>query len=379
MTMVSRRRVLGLGGSGLALAAIGGGWWRATRAPETASLPWRAAADVEAEPRLAALAHAILAPNPHNRQPWLIRLDGNRAVTVHCDLARRLPETDPLDRQIVIGFGCFAELAAIAATKTGHGMRITAFPEGVPSGRLDTRPVLHLELQTAGATALDPLAGHILSRRSVKRPFDMARVPDDAALARVTTAAGTNAAFSADARRVAAMRDIAWRAWMVEAETPRTFQESVDLMRIGAREIDASPDGIALGGPMIEALSAAGQITRERLADPGSSAFRAGVERYRAMIAATPAFLWIGGDETGHLAAMAAGRAYLRANLAATAAGLAMHPVSQALQEFPEMAALRREMAEALGVTHPQMLARIGHAENPAPSPRWPLSSRMIS
>jgi nitroreductase len=370
--------MLGLAGSGLALV-VAGGWWRVTRVPETATLPWRLATAGHTDPRLAALAHAILAPNPHNRQPWLIRLDGDGGVTVRCDLARRLPETDPLDRQIAIGFGCFAELAVIAATKTGHAVEVQAFPEGVPEGRLDGRPVLRLVFAPQGVAARDPLAAAILDRRSVKRPFDMARVPDGGTLAGVAAAGGADAGYTVDPTRVALIRDIAWRAWTVEAETPRTFRESVDLMRVGAREIDASPDGISLGGPMIETLAAAGHITRERLADPGSSAFRAGVQRYRAMIAATPAFLWIGGDETGHLAAMAAGRAYVRANLAATAAGLAMHPVSQALQEFPEMAALRREASAALGLRRPQMLARIGYAESPGPSPRWPLSSRLIS
>ena len=34
-----------------------------------------------------------------------------------------------------------------------------------------------------------------------------------------------------------------------------------------------------------------------------------------------------------------AGRAYVRAQLAATAHGLAMQPLSQALQEYPEQAA----------------------------------------
>ncbi|MFZ4069916.1 MAG: hypothetical protein ACOYJ6_07400, partial [Caulobacterales bacterium] len=33
---------------------------------------WRAPGAGEADPRRYALAHAILAPNPHNMQPWLV-------------------------------------------------------------------------------------------------------------------------------------------------------------------------------------------------------------------------------------------------------------------------------------------------------------------
>ncbi len=35
---------------------------------------------------------------------------------------------------------------------------------------------------------------------------------------------------------------------MIEAQTARTHKESVDLMRIGKAEIEATPDGIALAG-----------------------------------------------------------------------------------------------------------------------------------
>ena len=45
------------------------------------------------------------------------------------------------------------------------------------------------------------------------------------------------------------------------------------------------------------------------------------------------------------------GRAYVRAQLAATAAGLSMQPLSQALQEYPEVQAQYREIHERTGVS----------------------------
>ncbi len=53
--------------------------------------------------------------------------------------------------------------------------------------------------------------------------------------------------------------------------------------------------------------------------------------------------------------------------------GLAMHPWSQALQEYEEMADLRAEMREFLGPPEGetvQMLVRVGYAEQAAPSAR---------
>jgi hypothetical protein len=42
--------------------------------------------------RLDALRYAILAPNPHNLQPWRFRLEGDDSVAILHDPERRLPE-----------------------------------------------------------------------------------------------------------------------------------------------------------------------------------------------------------------------------------------------------------------------------------------------
>jgi hypothetical protein len=167
---------------------------------------------------------------------------------------------------------------------------------------------------------------------------------------------------------------------MIEATTPRTWRESVDLMRIGRSEIEASPDGIALGGAALEALALAGQISRKSLADPTSRAFRSGVDRYRAMLEQTPSYLWITTPGNSRSDQIAGGRAYVRANLAAAASGLGMHPVSQALQEFPEMATELDAIHARLGIKAPQrvqMLARVGHAAAVDASARWPLEAKL--
>ncbi|MCA3698547.1 MAG: twin-arginine translocation pathway signal protein, partial [Brevundimonas sp.] len=70
---MKRRQFLALVGGGVVLAAGGGATaWLTTRTPERALQPWKTAAeDGYADVRLHALSYAILAPNPHNRQPWI--------------------------------------------------------------------------------------------------------------------------------------------------------------------------------------------------------------------------------------------------------------------------------------------------------------------
>ena len=76
---------------------------------------------------------------------------------------------------------------------------------------------------------------------------------------------------------------------------------------------------------------------------------------------------------------ISSGRNWIRANLAATSIGLAIHPLSQALQEFPEMAAPYAEIHDRLGKGGTvQMFGRIGYAAAPEPSPRFPLQAKLI-
>jgi hypothetical protein len=380
MSPSRRNIVLGAGGA-LALAATGG-VWRVMRQPETALKPWSEALHpAPADIRLDAFRHALLAPNPHNRQPWMIRLAGLDEAVITCDLGRRLPMTDPIDRQITIGFGCFVELARLTALERGYAVVVTPFPEGEPKGRLDAQPVAHLRFIRDAAVRPDPLFKAVFDCRSTKQSFDMARPPATEALASLIDAAGgaTIASATIEPQKVARLRTIIWDAWQVEGRTARTWKETVDLMRIGAREIDANPDGVSIKGPLFEALQATGQIDRAQLADPNSSAFRMGESRYQKMFAATPGFMWIASEADGHIEALAAGRSYLRANLAATLKGLAMQPISQALQEFPEMREQYAKIHAETGARKLQMLMRIGYGPQVEATPRWPLARKLIA
>jgi hypothetical protein len=380
MSPSRRNIILGAGGA-LALTATGG-VWRVMRRPETALKPWSdARSPAPADTRLDAFRYAVLAPNPHNRQPWMIRLAGSDEAVITCDLDRRLPMTDPEDRQITIGFGCFVELAAQAALERGYTTIVTPFPEGAPNGRLDIRPIAHLRFMKDAAARPEPLFKAVLDRRSTKQPFDVARFPTSESLERLIDAAGGPAVAAAtiEPQKVARLRTIIWDAWQVEGRTARTWQETVDLMRIGAREIDANPDGVSIKGPLFEALQATGQIDRAQLADPNSSAFKMGEARYQKMFAATPCFMWVASEAGGHVAALAAGRSYLRANLAATLQGLAMQPVSQALQEFPEMREQYARIHREIGVGKLQMLMRIGYGPQVEETPRWPLARKLMA
>jgi hypothetical protein len=379
---LSRRSIILSACGALGLGTVGG-VWRVTRMPQTATRPWTLDPAPPADVRLDAFRHAILAPNPHNRQPWEIRLVGDSEAIITCDLDRRLPQTDPFDRQILIGFGGFLELARMAAAQRGVRMTIEAFPEGEPGERLDRRPIARLRFLPDAKIAKDPLFTFVTARRTAKVPYDMVRPVPSAAFAAFVDLSESklHVTGSGEPAEVAPLRDLIWRAWDIEALTTRTWKESMDLLRVGAAEIDANPDCIAVKGPLFEALSLMGTDTvRAQALDPTSSAFKSTRERYRVMFASTPAFVWLTTEGNSRRQHLETGKAWLRTNLLATQLGLSVQPISQAVQEYPEMKGEFDTVHKLVGATpgqRVQMLARLGYSAQVEPTPRWPLEAKL--
>lgn len=364
---LSRRKALALIGGGTVLAAsAAAGGFIATRTPHKAIAPWGLAGEYD-DPRLNALSYALLAPNPHNLQPWQVKLEGDDALTLMHDGERWLPHTDPDGRQIMVGMGCFLEQMVIAASVAGYAVDLDLFPEG------EGGPIAHARFRE-GASA-DPLAAYIMERRSCKEPFTDAPVP--AALANELK---TQVDVYTDPEMVEKLRELSFDAFMVETLTPRTMKESVDLMRMGKAEINASPDGIDMGGAFNESLILAGLMTREKLMDPEDFGFQEGINIYKEIMFSTPAYTVLTTPGNTSLDHIDAGRRWLRLNLTTTRMGLSLHPISQALQEYPEMDALYAKAHEMLapeGHTV-QMLGRLGYGPETPRTPRWPLEAKLI-
>ena len=376
MAASRRNFILGAGGT-LALVAVAG-TWRVTRMPEKAIEPWQLDPEPPADVRLDAFRHAILAPNPHNRQPWLIRLEGDNSALISCDLHKRLPETDPFDRQIVIGFGTFIELARIAAAERGVRMALSPFPEGEPQPRLDARPVARLTFVADETVRRDPLHKEIPRRRTNREIYS----PSVPGIRQLAALQAGEVNMISNPSLLGRLRAITVAAISDEMNTHRTMMETVRLLRIGRDEVDAAGDGLALTGPMIEATRLLGLTSRETLADPTSTAFKIGLDGQRVVYDSVPAALWISTQGNTRADQLDAGRRYVRATLRAAALGLAIHPMSQSLQEYPEMAGHFNAVHALLGVSRDQriqMLARVGLAPPVAPAARLPLQSHLVA
>ena len=383
---MERRDFIRVTGGGVVLAATGGLASCSSRMPAEAIEAWSGPAPQE-DVRRWILSYAILAPHSHNLQSWLVDLATPDEIWLRCDLNRLLPETDPYSRQIMMSHGTFLELLDIAARERGLRATVELFPEGAfAAEKVDQRPVARIRLAPDVAVQKDPLFAQILRRHTNRGLYDFQRpLPLDAWQA-MNDAAKPSLRFgyvgADNPDRLEQHRAIAAEAWRVELTTARTILESFKVLRVGATEVAKHRDGLVVMDPMVVLLDRVGLFDRSHAPAPDSYATTSQIKDFNRKLESTPGFLWMVTDGNERTTQVNAGRAYARVQLAATAHGVSMQPLQQALQEYPEQAQTRadiRRLVQALQPTQKvQMWARVGYAPPVEPAPRRPLNAIVV-
>ncbi|MFZ6721616.1 Acg family FMN-binding oxidoreductase [Undibacterium sp. Ji49W] len=376
---MDRRKFIRVAGGGVIVAASLTSAGCTQLMPEAAVAPWNGPGH-ETDVRRWLLGYAILAPHSHNLQSWLVDLHTPGEILLRCDLTRLLSETDPYSRQIMMSHGTFLELLDLAARERGLRADMELFPEGPFSpSTIDQRPVARIRLVADSSVTRDPLFTEILKRRTNRSAYEPAhRVPSEAWRAMSDSVKPHALRFGfvgLDQPNVLQRhRAIAAEAWRIELSTPRVVMETYKVLRVGSAEIAQHRDGLFVLDRFPLLMSQLGLFDRSKPPAPDDYATTSQIKDFNARLESTPGFLWMVSNGNDRLTQVNAGRAYARVQLAATAAGIALQPLSQALQEYPEQARPYAAIRNLLNVPQPdstvQMWARVGFAPPVGPAPR---------
>lgn len=343
--------------------------------------PWAGPPPGEGDVRLRALAWATLAPNAHNTQPWALDLRRPGEVDLYVDRARLLPETDPPARQIHLSQGTFLELLDMAARELGHRAEITLFPAGEygPEELLD-RPVATVRFTPSEDARRDPLFSQIPRRITNRRVYASGRALTPAQIDALSRAAspeqGTVRVIDAPAPRAALAASLG-EAMAIESAGRKRNLETARWYHWSDAETAERRDGFGLAhagqGGFARWFVHSFILNRDTAGDPKGAFAEGAADQARAQAASASAFALLTTRGNTRRAQVLAGRAYARLTLTASALGLALHPMSQILEEYADMAALSARFRETCGVAAAdtaQMIVRLGFAEPHAHTPR---------
>jgi hypothetical protein len=308
---------------------------------------------------------ATLAANSHNTQAWRFAI-GDATIAILPDFTRRTPVVDPDDHHLFASMGAATENIVEAAPILGLSANARFDADG--EGRI----VVDLH---AGGTTTTPLAAAIPKRQCTRNLYDSRPVLDPDL--RTLTAAG-----SRDRVELILMTERpaidALAALIIDGNTrqmgdPTYIDELKRWLRFSYVDALSSGDGLfsaASGNPALPAL--VGRALFDMVATAQSEN-----KKYLAQIASSAGLAVFVSERSDKAHWVAAGRAYQRFALQATALGIRHAFLNQAV-EVPEV---RRRLADhlSLGERRPDLIVRFGYGTEMPWSLRRPVADVLAS
>lgn len=332
------------------------------------------------DPRISLTAQGILAASGHNMQPWIIRLDPSDSMVfyLYADSKRMTKEVDPYARQMMISQGTFLEYIAVAGKKEGWGTEIELFPDGVYdesdlARSMDTLPVAKITL-TRAQPQDTPLYSALYLPDTNREPYQAKELSASqiSGLEALSDTDGISVTVYQEQDMLSKIGEYALQSAQIEAGVSRVMEESNVIFRANEYQKNQYRYGYSVEGQGASGfmkLILQGMLTVFPSLNSGEAASRNFINYTRVSVDSTPAYAMIITRDNSRKVQVESGMLYSRLVLTGHTLGLVMQPLSQVLEEYPEMNGPYTEFKQAYapdGGTV-QMLFRVGYSTKSTP------------
>ncbi len=321
------------------------------------------------------LETAILAPSPHNVQPWAIRIEDRSTATLFMDLQRVLPKEDVTGMFLVSTMGIFLETLAIVAA---HENRRLSYVVSEDLREIPKRirvadellPIAKLRLNDESNVHSEFDVGLVIRRATARMAYEAAPVPEKSLqrLAKIAAAQGATFGSTADPAAIRAIADVNIAAIFNDLNDTNYHDEIAPWLRCGERQEREHRDGLSSRCMSMSSLELSiAKNAPGLLRLPGLSA---GVASHYRRALATPCIGWLSGDFWEPMAALNSGRTLMRFWLSVTAEGLSLHPLGNLVTNR----AAAKQIESITGATNVWIVFKLGYARNVPRSLRRPVA-----
>lgn len=287
------------------------------------------------------LEHASRAPSGHNAQPWMVRVPEPGRLMIGSAAGRWLPAIDPANRELLLSIGAFLENFIVTARHFGYEVNYRIVASSATDVEL-------LDLQLVRASAVGSPLEKIRLRRTVRShhlPQELR--PDDVRYLSASFGAGlafvpresTEGRYlergTIEANRLQVDRDEAqeelsrWIRWS---------DDDVHRFRDGLTPASLGITGIA--GWYVRHFMTPSRVMKKNFRDRSVALVRRQLESYGGWLVVTS-------RDSNVATLIETGRAFERMFVGVRERMIAIHPMSQMLEESP----FREEVEERLGVS----------------------------
>jgi hypothetical protein len=303
------------------------------------------------------LNYAILAPSSHNSQPWKFNVTKDE-ILVFADKSRSLQVADADQRELYISLGCALENLIIAAEHFGYNCSVSYFPGpddhvATVSLRPNSRPPSDSRLFYA-----------ITSRQTKRNPYEPQAISeaDLETIKSLSFDPDVGIFITRDSAIKKSFRDLVVQANGIQYSDVNYKSELGHWLGQGV-----------MGPAGIEAKIAQLAVV---FLDMGPEQ----TKKDALLINSTPYLGFISTANNDSISSLKAGRTLERFWLAATALGISLHPMSQALEVPQTKANLTVLLPAQSGMLQVQQAFRLGYAKSTSEhSTRRPLQEVLIT
>lgn len=298
------------------------------------------------------LHHASLAPSGHNYQPWRVRIGQNHEWIIEADPARRLPCVDPDNRELLLSLGAFLENLSVTAATLGLHAEVEILAED----RQD-REVARVVLQE-GPRCDYPL--QTLGKRRTVKHGQLPRVLTASDLVRLMSTVEGQAIYVARGSKQADyIEESVVEAFRLQAHREEAQQEFVRWLRLDGTEAIRYRDGITtdsmglsgIAGWYVNTFLSPGDFLTDKMRQEG-------IDATATLAREGGNWLLLTSRDQTVAELLACGRRFQRLALAACQLEIAIHPMTQILEETRAPS-----LHEVLGndTVIPQFVLRVGY------------------
>lgn len=313
------------------------------------------------------LLYASLAPSGHNSQPWYVRLIDDRKMIIGADPERRLPAVDPNNREMMLSLGAFAENLSLAAGNMGYEAQI-----GVKAESPHEQEILEVTLRKAKPVPY-PM-GRMTLRMTAKHGYRSSELKKEDVDALAEPLGGRLFYFPPGSEHARCIAEGTAETFRIQTGRDEAQQELVKWLRLSHEAVAKHRDGLTTETMEIQGLKGWFVRTFTKPEDFMKQSMRErGVDQVARLTGEGGGWFVITSPGESVADIIEAGRGFERMALMARERGVAVHPMTQILEEETGRKGIASNHDAGM---IPQFVLRVGYLDPyPDPvSPRRPVS-----
>ncbi len=300
------------------------------------------------------LYYASCAPSGHNSQPWFVKINSPLDWVVGSDSTRWLTIVDPGNREVLLSLGAFVENLVQAAAAFGYDVETSILARSIHDP-----DVVGIQLKKINfrVNRLD----RIMSRRTVKSHMLDKDLKGSDVDNFSNLSGGHLHYFPRDSEHSQLMAKEAVDNFVIQFENKQAIAEMADWTRLTDEKAVKFRDGLTPDG--MEITGIAGWYVRNFLDKTdllGDTYKNKGIEKIRQQVNQGGGWIAITSEGTGVKDLVESGRRFQRMALAAREKMIAIHPMTQTLEEQNGQKNIRENHHPT---TIPQFMLRVGYLD----------------